>query len=111
MIRVQEYLTAESRSPFGRWFDRLDGGAAAMVTMAIGRLAAGNRSNVKSIGEGAAEIRIDRGPGYLVYFGWDGDTLVILLGGGTKRRQDSDIAAALGHWRDYKARKPAGRRT
>jgi putative addiction module killer protein len=110
MIRVEEYLTADDRSPFGRWFDRLDGGAAAIVTVAIGRLAAGNRSNVKSIGEGAAELRIDRGPGYRIYFGWDGDMLVVLLGGGTKRRQQNDIETALVHWHDYKARKAASRR-
>jgi putative addiction module killer protein len=60
---------------------------------------------VKPIGEGAAELRIDRGPGYRVYFGWDGRTLVILLGGGTKRRQSADIEAALARWRNYKARK------
>jgi len=58
-----------------------------MVTIAIGRLADGNTSNVKPVGEGAAELRIDRGPGYRVYFGSDGKVLVILLGGGTKRRQ------------------------
>jgi putative addiction module killer protein len=55
-------------------------------------------------------LRIDRGPGYRVYFGWDGKVLVILLGGGTKRRQQNDIEAALRRWRDYKARK-SGRRT
>lgn len=110
MIRVEEFLTEDGRSPFRRWFDRLDGGVAATVSVAISRLAAGNRSSTKSIGEGAAEIRIDKGPGYRIYFGWDGDTLVILLGGGTKRRRQDDIATALGHWRDYKARKSARRK-
>lgn len=75
------------------------------MTVAIERLADGNLSNVKSIGEGAAELKINRGPGYRVYFGWDGDALIILLGGGTKRRQRHDIDAALDCWRDYKARK------
>jgi putative addiction module killer protein len=75
------------------------------VTVAIERLAEGNVSNVKSIGEGAAELKIDRGPGYRVYFGCDGRVLVILLGGGTKRRQQNDIEAALRRWRDYKKRK------
>jgi putative addiction module killer protein len=110
MIGIEEYLTEENQSPFGRWFDRLDGGAAAIVTVAIGRLAAGNRSSVKTIGEGASELRIDRGPGYRVYFGWDGDAFVILLGGGTKRRQQNDIATALDHWRDFKVRKTANKR-
>ena len=57
--------------------------------MAVERLADGNTSRVKPIGEGAAEIRIDRGPGYRIYFGWDGKMLVVLLGGGTKRRQQA----------------------
>jgi putative addiction module killer protein len=109
MIRIEEYLSENGESPFRQWFDDLDPQAAAIVTGAIGRLGDGNTSNVKSIGEGAAELRIDRGPGYRIYFGWDGKVLVILLGGGTKRRQQSDIAAALRRWRDYKVRK-SGRR-
>jgi putative addiction module killer protein len=109
MIEIEEYLSEDGQSPFGRWFDDLDPQAAAIVTVAIGRLAEGSTSNVKPIGEGAAELRIDRGPGYRVYFGWRGQVLVILLGGGTKRRQQSDIEAALARWRDYK-RRTAGRR-
>ena len=109
MIGIEEYLSAGGESPFGNWFDGLDPQAAAIVTVAIGRLAEGNTSNVKPIGEGAAELRIDRGPGYRVYFGWRGKVLVILLGGSTKRRQQSEIDAALARWRDYK-RRAAGRR-
>lgn len=56
------------------------------------------------------KYEIDRGPGYRVYFGWDGRTLVVLLGGGTKRRQQRDIADALALWRAYKARKATARR-
>lgn len=104
MIRIEEYIS-KGRTPFRRWFDGLDAQAASGVTVAIERLADGNVSNVKSIGEGAAELRINRGPGYRVYFGWDGNVLIILLGGGTKRRQRNDIDAALRCWRDYKARK------
>lgn len=105
MIRIEEYLDEKDESPFGQWFAALDPQAAAIVTVALGRLGEGNASNVKSIGEGAAELKMDRGPGYRVYFGWDGRTLVILLGGGTKRRQQGDIQKALMHWRAYKARK------
>jgi putative addiction module killer protein len=103
MIRIEEYVS-EGVSPFKRWFDDLDAQAAAIVTVAIERLSEGNISNVKPISEGVAELRINRGPGYRIYFGWDGKTLVILLGGGTKRRQQNDIAA-LRRWRDYKKRK------
>ena len=75
--------------------------ATASVTVAIERLAEGNTSNVKPIGEGAAELKINRGPGYRVYFGWDGEVLVILLGGGSR----TTFEAALRRWRDYKKRK------
>ncbi|MGJ4928197.1 type II toxin-antitoxin system RelE/ParE family toxin [Bradyrhizobium sp. HKCCYLS2038] len=66
MIEIQEYLDEHGVSPFRRWFDALDARTAAVVTIAIGRVADGNTSNVKPIGEGAAELRIDRGPGYRV---------------------------------------------
>jgi putative addiction module killer protein len=62
------------------------------------------------VSEGVSEIRIDRGPGYRIYFGWDGKALVVLLGGGTKRRQQRDIADALALWRSYRARKAAARK-
>ncbi|WP_028137467.1 type II toxin-antitoxin system RelE/ParE family toxin [Bradyrhizobium japonicum] len=103
-LEIAEYRIGD-RSPFRDWHDGLDAQAAAAVSVAIGRLADGNTSNVKPIGEGAAELKINRGPGYRVYFGWDGSVLVILLGGGTKHRQQTDISVALRRWRDYKARK------
>jgi putative addiction module killer protein len=109
MIRIDEFITDEDVSPFRHWFDGLDEQAAAVVTIAIDRLGEGNTSNAKPLGEGVSELRINRGPGYRIYFGWDGKVLIILLGGGTKRRQQSDIQAALRHWRTYKARKAAGR--
>ena len=104
MIQIEEYVS-EGRSSFRQWFDGLDAQAAASAAVAIERLGGGNTSNVKPIGEGASELKINRGPGYRVYFGWDGKVLVILLGGGTKRRQKNDIDAALQRWRDYKKRK------
>jgi len=109
MPELVEYVDPTGRSLFGRWFERLAGQTAATITVALSRLAAGNTSNVAAIGEGAAEYKINRGPGYRVYFGSDGETLVVLLGGGTKRRQQADIAAALAAWRDYKARRPQSR--
>lgn len=104
-MRILEYLTEEGESPFGAWFDRLDAQAAAKVTTALARLRCGNTSNVKSVGEGIQEYKIDWGPGYRVYFGYDGRTLVILVGGGTKKRQSRDIESAKMRWEDYKKRK------
>jgi putative addiction module killer protein len=80
-------------------------GAAAKVTIVTARLLLGHVSNVKGVGFGVFELRIDFGPGYRVYFGRDGDALVILLGGGSKQRQQNDIAAAQTRWADYKRRK------
>lgn len=65
----------------------------------------GNFSNVKGVGRGVFEYRLDFGPGYRVYFGKDGDTLVILLGGGTKKRQQRDVESAQALWQEYKQRK------
>jgi putative addiction module killer protein len=107
-ITLREYLDDDTRSPFGRWFDGLDATAAAKVTTALARVEQGNFSNVKGVGSGVFEYRIDFGPGYRVYFGKDGDTLVILVGGGTKKRQAHDIAIAQERWGDYKRRKTKG---
>jgi putative addiction module killer protein len=75
------------------------------VTVAIARLGQGNLSNVKGVGEGVLEYRINFGPGYRVYFGRDGNELVILLTGGTKKRQQRDIAMAIELWADYRRRR------
>ncbi len=105
MLEIREYVDAEGRSPYARWFDRLDARAAAKVATALVRMEQGNLSNAKGVGAGVSEYRIDFGPGYRVYFGKDGDTLIILLGGGTKKRQQKDIEAAQDLWREYKQRK------
>jgi putative addiction module killer protein len=92
-------------SPYAKWFDRLNVAAAVKATIAVHRMGQDNFSNVKGVGAGVHEYRIDFGPGYRIYFGKDGDRLVILLAGGTKKRQNADIASAKGHWSDYKRRK------
>ena len=105
MIELREYLTVAGISPYDRWFVDLDLHAATRVTMALTRLSEGNTGKLKTIGPGLAEIRIDFGPGYRVYLGWDGPALILLLGGGTKKDQDKDIAVARERWRDYRTRK------
>ncbi len=102
---IREYLSEQGSSPFGVWFSNLDSQAAARVAAALARLGAGNLSAAKGVGAGVLEWRIDAGPGYRIYFGRDGDELVILLAGGTKRRQQKDIEAAQLRWADYKKRK------
>ena len=105
MIEVVEYETEARKRPFSAWFARLNASAALKVRTAIARLENGNFSNVKSVGRGVSECKINFGPGYRVYFAMDGDVLLILLGGGTKQRQGRDIQNAHGYWSDYKERK------
>lgn len=105
MIEVRQYVDRLGRNPFERWLLSLDSTARARITIALGRLEAGNFSAAKSLGSGIHELRMDFGPGYRVYFGKDGATIVILLGGGTKKRQQSDIQAAWMLWQEYKRRK------
>jgi putative addiction module killer protein len=110
VLELRYYLTTGGESPFENWFDGLDAAAAAKVSVALVRLGQGNTSNAKTVGQGVLEYRIDWGPGYRVYFGRDGDTLVILLTGGTKQRQQRDIERAKELWADYKRRrKPPAR--
>lgn len=108
-IRVVEYVDAQGKSHFARWFEDLNAEAAAKVTTALYRLEQGNFSNVKGVGSGVSEYRIDFGPGYRIYFGKVGETLVILLGGSAKKRQQQVIQAAWRAWTEYKQRKAAQR--
>ncbi len=103
--RVLEYLDPKGRSPYAKWFDGLNAEAAAKVAAAIYRLSDGNFSNVKGVGGGVFEKKIDFGPGYRIYFGKDGDTVVILLGGSSKQRQQEAIVAAKERWSDYRSRR------
>ncbi|CAA7623144.1 type II toxin-antitoxin system RelE/ParE family toxin [Magnetospirillum sp. UT-4] len=107
MPAVLEYLDEQGASPFGRWFERLDARAAAKVAVARIKLAAGHMGNVKAVGEGVSEYRIDHGPGYRLYFGNDGTALILLLLGGDKTTQPRDIAQAKALWQDYRKRKKA----
>jgi putative addiction module killer protein len=101
MIELRFYVLEDGRSPFEEWFAELDGVAAAKVTVALARLEQGNFSSAKPVGGGVIEYRIDWGPGIRVYFGREGDQMIILLAGGTKRRQQKDIESAKRRWADY----------
>jgi putative addiction module killer protein len=100
-FEIREY-TENGRSPFQDWFDDLNKVTADRVNMYIRRLEAGNFGAAKSLQDGVFEVRMDFGPGYRVYYGRAGRTIIILLGGGSKRRQDADIAAAVQRWKRFK---------
>ena len=105
-LNVAEYVREDGSKPFKSWFDSLPAQAAAKVATARARLEMGNTSPIKWLGV-IGEYRIDWGPGYRIYLAKDSEDLVVLLGGGTKRRQRADIEHAKILWTEYKVRKTA----
>jgi len=104
-IEIRQYVDRFGRNAFLRWIDSLSDPAQARVVSALDRIERGNFSAVKGVGAGVFECRIDFGPGLRIYFGKDGDRIVILLGGGIKKRQQGDIDAARTLWKEYRQRK------
>lgn len=102
--KIEEYLREDGTSPYEECFMGLDTIAAAKITVVKLKMEQGNLSNVKWFG-GIGEYRLDWEPGYRVYIGKDGDRLIILLGGGTKKGQQKDIDKAETIWKEYKERK------
>jgi len=111
-IEIREYQDSKGQSPYSKWFNGLNARAAAKVTSAIDRIGRGLMSNVESVGGGVSERKIDFGPGYRIYFGTETDgritKVVILLHGGSRKRQSKDVEKAKEYWKDYKARKRRG---
>jgi len=103
-MRVEEYIRSDGTNPYKTWFDGLDAHAAAKVVTAKLRMELGNISNIKWFA-GIGECVIDWGPGYRIYLARDGNALIILFGGGTKRRQQADIDRAKVLHAEYKSRK------
>jgi putative addiction module killer protein len=102
VIKVQYYKTESGKSPFLEWLEGLkDARSRAVIKVRIDRLLRGLFGDAKSIGGGVNELRIHIGPGYRVYFGRDGKQIVLLLCGGSKRTQKSDISKAKKYWADY----------
>lgn len=106
LLTVIEYVREDGTVPYAAWFDDLPAQAGAKVAVARARLEMGNTSAVKWIGA-IGEYRIDWGPGYRFYLARKSEDIVVLLGGGTKRRQQVDIERAKMLWAEYKARKAA----
>jgi putative addiction module killer protein len=104
VLEVRRYVTRSGRDVFGEWLSSLEANARARVATRIDRLSLGNFGDCKSLRAGVRELRIDWGPGYRVYYGMQSRTCVLLLWGGDKRRQSSDIDRAIEYFEDFKKR-------
>ena len=108
-VEIRHYITRVGKDVFEDWLSVLgDAPTQAKIATRIDRLAAGNFGDCKPLRQGLCELRIDWGPGYRVYYAMLGRASVLLLWGGDKQRQSSDIERALGYLNDYKER--TGRR-
>ena len=98
------YETVDGKCPWHEWFIELkDRKAQAAIDARLLRLERGQFGDCKRVGAGVSELRVHYGPGYRVYFGEDGDSLVVLLCGGSKRTQKRDIARAKAYWTEYRS--------
>ena len=101
---IQRYTTLDGKVPYDEWFQSLrDINAQAKIISRLNRIANGNLGDYRSVGEGVCELKINYGPGYRIYFGQIGSTIVILLCGGDKSTQDKDISQAKEYWTNYRS--------
>ena len=110
LMKNRKINTPTATKTFEDWYKKLDNIPSVKVTKACARIETGNLGDVKSVGQGVFEYRITFGPGYRIYFAWDGDEHVILLCGGTKKRQSTDIKQARAILDDYKRNKDRNRK-
>ena len=110
MLAIREY-THNDKAPFSEWLNKLDRPVKARVMTRIDRIRRGNFGDTKSVGDGVFELRVAFGPGYRVYYGRQGQEIVILLCGGDKGSQPRDIARAKEFWRDVNRSTDHGNQT
>ena len=111
MLQVVHYVTIDGKDPFGEWLHAQDDGVRARVLQRIDRVRRENFGDHKKLGAGLSELRISHGPGYRVYYGRAGQHVVVLLAGGTKKRQAQDIQRAQTYWKAYKQEKRHARQS
>ena len=104
--KILVYYTADGRGPFEEWLESLkDRQAVAQIQKRLIRVELGNFGDVKPVGSGVSEMRILLGPGYRIYFGQEGNQIIILLCGGDKSSQTKDIRLAQKYWADREKRR------
>lgn len=100
--QVEVYQTPDGRQPFTEWLDSLKNKrTVSIITKRLERVKLGNMGDVRSVGKGAYELKIDYGAGYRIYFGQIGNRMIILLSAGDKSTQDRNIVQAQEYWEDY----------
>ncbi len=105
MYTILHYLDSHGRDHFQEWLDALDDRKAELaIIRRVARLTAGLAGDRQSLRDGVQELRIDVGPGYMVYFAFVGKTVILLACGGSKRTQGRDIASAINMLRDWENR-------
>ena len=106
MYEINNYLTESEQDPYAKWLFKLpDRQAKARVIVRVDRMSTGNFGDVKPLGDGVWEARIDWGPGYRVYYAIAGKKIILLLLGGDKRKQNSDVLTAKEYWADWQIRR------
>ncbi|MBF2058159.1 MAG: type II toxin-antitoxin system RelE/ParE family toxin [Cyanobacterium sp. T60_A2020_053] len=105
IYEIKKYVTDDGKCPFDEWFNQLDQNLQIRIDARLTRVNLGNFGDHKSVDEGICELRFHFGAGYRIYYGLDGKNIVILLIGGSKKRQNSDIKKALNFWQKYKQEK------
>jgi putative addiction module killer protein len=102
---IRRYITKKGKIPFAEWLDSFkDRKTKLKITERLRRISLGNLGDFKSVGEGVFELRIAYGAGYRIYFGQDGNRIILLLCGGDKSTQKKDILKAKEYWHDYQNR-------
>ncbi|MEG4055640.1 MULTISPECIES: type II toxin-antitoxin system RelE/ParE family toxin [unclassified Microcoleus] len=101
---IQRYVASNGQVPFDNWYDSLrDSKISTIIDKRLNRVILGNLGDCQSVGNGVFELRIDYGPGFRIYFGQVGTTIILLLCGGDKSTQDRDIRQAIEYWTDYRS--------
>jgi putative addiction module killer protein len=108
-LDIREYRAADGKNPYRQWLDTLDVTPRARIQARVLRFSTGNLGDHKSVGGGVWEARVMFGPGYRIYFGKEGQQLVLLLLGGDKSKQGTDVARAQASWKAYQEDKRRGK--
>jgi putative addiction module killer protein len=104
-MEILHYVTESNQDPYQEWLDGLrDRTARVVIQRRVDRLALGNFGDHKACRDGVWELRVDFGPGYRIYYSQSAKEIVLLLCGGSKRTQTSDVDQAINNWQDYQRR-------